>query len=102
MTQPSPVSGVPMPTESLRRALISGDAIGLSVTTCKRFERTCEGGVERMAEQVVVVRSCPVCGEPETLVTMGRDIDSRGRLRREWVIEVDCANEACATHAQTS
>ena len=58
--------------------------------------------VQRMAEQVVVVRSCPVCGESDTLVTMGRDIDSRGRLRREWVIEVDCANEACATHAQTS
>jgi len=55
-----------------------------------------------MAEQVVVVRSCPVCGEADTLVTMGRDVDSLGRLRREWIIEVDCANEACPTRPQTS
>jgi hypothetical protein len=53
-----------------------------------------------VAEQVIVVRACPLCGQSNALVTVGRDLDSRGQLRREWVIEVDCANEKCPTISQ--
>jgi hypothetical protein len=48
-------------------------------------------------EQVIVVRACPVCSRSDALVTLARDFDSRGQLRREWIVEVDCANEACPT-----
>ena len=53
-----------------------------------------------MPDQVVVVQACPLCGQQDALVTVGRDYDSHGQLRREWVIEIDCANGECATHDQ--
>jgi hypothetical protein len=47
-----------------------------------------------MAE-VVVRRACPICRHADALVTIGRDHDSRGQLRREWVIEVNCPSATC-------
>ena len=48
----------------------------------------------------VVVRPCPICGRSNALVTMGRDHDFRGQVRREWVIDIDCSNDCCPTGAR--